>query len=325
MLSCSTLAAGLLSVTGVLAGYNAGSTENIAIYWGQNSAGATNAGQAQQSLSDYCGNSDLDIIPIAFVSSLNPIQLDLTNMADDSNIGQEIKTCQKSGKTILVSVGGSMFTEGPSSPQDAQSKADQLWSMFGPPGNGGGTRPFGDAIVDGFDLDIEAPLQNMGAFAARLRQNIDKANSGGSQKFYLSAAPQCPYPDQNNVDILLGDNAVAFDFIMVQFYNNAKCDIRVFGSAEPGSDPAEAGFNMDVWDTWARSSKNPNAKVFLGVPGGPSAVTPSEKASYQDHRALGPIIAYSKRFSSFAGIMMWDISQVWANEGFLDGVSNAVK
>ncbi|KAI1403265.1 glycoside hydrolase family 18 protein [Hypoxylon fuscum] len=322
----SVFVVGFLWVSQALAGYDPGASDNIAIYWGQNSAGSSNAGQSQKSLSEYCANADVDVIPIAFISNFNPVSIDLTNMDSNKNIGQDISSCQKAGKTILLSIGGSMFTTGPSSPQQAQSLADQVWSMFGPAGNGGNSnRPFGDAVVDGFDLDIEAPLQNMAPFAARLRENMDKANGSGGQKFYLSAAPQCPYPDQNNLDMLHGDDSVAFDFIMVQFYNNAKCDIRVFETMEPNSDPSKAGFNMDKWDQWARSSKNPNAKVFLGIPGGPSAVTSSEKTSYQAPDKLGPIVAYSKTFKSFGGVMIWDMSQVFSNQGFLDAVSIDVK
>ncbi|KAI2611557.1 glycoside hydrolase family 18 protein [Hypoxylon fragiforme] len=320
----SVLTAGLFWAPAALAGYNAGATDNIAIYWGQNSAGISNADKSQKSLAEYCANTDVDIIPIAFLAKFNPMEIDLTNMDDDENMGQEIASCQQAGKTVLLSIGGSMFTQGPSSQQHAQLLADQVWGMFGPKGNAGNsiTRPFGDAVVDGFDLDIEAVLPNIAPFAARLRENIDKANSGGSRKFYLSAAPQCPFPDVNNEAILHGDNAIAFDFVMVQFYNNPVCDIRVFAV---GSDPKEAGFNMAQWDEWARSSKNPNMKVFLGIPGGPTAVTSTEKASYKAPNMLAPIVAYSKSFSSFGGVMIWDMSQVYANDGFLAAIANDVK
>ncbi|KAI1762776.1 glycoside hydrolase family 18 protein [Hypoxylon sp. FL1150] len=324
MIRPSVFAAGLLWVGSAIAGYQAGAADNIAIYWGQNSAGVSDTGKSQKTLSEYCANTAVDIIPIAFLSSFSPVEVSLSNMQQDSNIGQEIISCQKAGKTIMLSIGGATFTSGPSSAQDAQSLADQVWSMFGP-ANGttnSSTRPFGDAVVDGFDLDIEAPLPNMTPFAARLRQHLDTANAGGGKTFYLSAAPQCPYPDQNNKDIMLGNNAVSFDFVMVQFYNNPTCDVRVFGS---NSDPSKSGFNMAVWDKWAQSSKNPNVKIFLGIPGGPSAVTPSQEASYKTPDKLVPIIAYSKSFKSFGGIMIWDMSQVYSNEGFLDAISNGIK
>ncbi|KAI1408190.1 glycoside hydrolase family 18 protein [Hypoxylon sp. FL1857] len=327
MISRSIFLASLLWASKALAGFDPGATDNIAIYWGQNSAGAAGGGSSQKSLGEYCSNSEVDIIPIAFLSSFNPIQVDLTNMGNDNDIGQEISKCQAAGKTILLSIGGATFNSGPSSPQQAQQLADQVWSMFGP--GDGDNRPFGQAVVDGFDLDIEAPLQNIGPFAARLRENMDKANgAGGGRKFYLSAAPQCPYPDQNNQAILQGDSAVAFDFLMVQFYNNPKCDVRAFGtspSKRSSSDTDAGGFNMDQWDQWAHSSKNPKAKIFLGIPGGPTAVSSSQKASYKTPDSLAPIITYSKRYSSFGGVMIWDMSQVWANEGFLDAVASDVK
>ncbi|KAI1471865.1 glycoside hydrolase family 18 protein [Daldinia caldariorum] len=323
MLRHSALTTCLLWASTAFAGYNPDTSDNIAIYWGQNSAGVTGTGKAQKSLSEYCSSAEVDIIPIAFVSSFNPIKVDLSNMADDKNIAEEIKSCQSAGKTILVSLGGATFNSGPSSTENARSLADQIWNMFGPTGNNSSEqRPFGDAVVDGFDLDIEAPLPNMAPFAARLREHMDQANGSGGQKFYLSAAPQCPFPDQNNKDMLQGNDAVAFDFVMVQFYNNPTCDIRVFDGS---TDPTKAGFNMAQWDEWARSSKNPKAKVFLGVPGGPTAVGPSQKASYKAPDALKPIIAYSKKFESFGGVMVWDMSQVWANPNFLDGLSKDVK
>ncbi|KAK6955286.1 hypothetical protein Daesc_002919 [Daldinia eschscholtzii] len=335
MLRYSVLSTCFLWASKAFAVYHAGASDNIAIYWGQNSAGAADIGKSQKSLSEYCSRAEIDIIPVAFVSNFNPIELDLTNMADDKNMAEEVKSCQSAGKTILLSIGGAMFTSGPSSPENAHNLADQLWDMFGPPGNvGSEKRPFGDAVVDGFDIDIEAPLPNMAPFAARLREHIDKANGNGGRKFYLSAAPQCPFPDQNNQVMLQGNEAVAFDFVMVQFYNNRKCDIRVFGGSSTDSnsastrdtnDPMKSGFNMAQWDEWARSSKNPNAKVFLGIPGGPTAVTPSEKASYKAPNALKPIIAYSKQFASFGGVMIWDMSQVWANPSFLDTISKDVK
>ncbi|KAL7624530.1 Chitinase 2 [Parahypoxylon ruwenzoriense] len=311
-----------------LAGFNPGASDNIAIYWGQNSAGVTDAGKSQQSLSEYCSSSNVDIIPISFLYSLDPAQVDLANMGSQ-DIGKEIKSCQEAGKTIMLSIGGATFNTHLPSESEAQTIADQVWSMFGPTdGNSNAARPFGDAVVDGFDLDIEAPIQNIAPFTARLRENMDKASGAGGQKFYLSAAPQCPFPDQNNLSMLQGDGAIAFDFVMVQFYNNPTCDMRVFSAGGGGGasgSSSQSSFNMDVWDEWARGSKNPATKIFLGIPAGESAVGASQKASYKGPQELAPVIAYSKTFQSFGGVMMWDMSQVWANPGFLDAVAAGVK
>lgn len=83
----SVFVVGFLWVSQALAGYDPGASDNIAIYWGQNSAGSSNAGQSQKSLSEYCANADVDVIPIAFISNFNPVSIDLTNMDSNKNIG----------------------------------------------------------------------------------------------------------------------------------------------------------------------------------------------------------------------------------------------
>jgi chitinase len=78
---------------------------------------------------------------------------------------------------------------------------------------------------------------------------------------------------------------------------------------------------QDQWDNWAKTvSKNPDVKVFLGVPAGPTAAG----AGYESASALTDVINYCKAFSSFGGVMMWDASQAWANQGFLSGVASAL-
>lgn len=78
------------------------------------------------------------------------------------------------------------------------------------------------------------------------------------KKYYLSAAPQCVFPDAADGTTL---DAVAFDLVLVQFYNNW-CETFNF---QVGSS-TQSAFNFGVWDNWAKSSKNPAVKVFLGFP-----------------------------------------------------------
>ncbi|KAK6430556.1 Chitinase 2, partial [Oleoguttula sp. CCFEE 5521] len=172
-------------------------------------------------------------------------------------------------------------------------------------------RPFGTAVIDGFDLDIETASTNMVPFAQRLRTLID---ADSSKQRYLTAAPQCVYPDVANNAMLSGD--VHFDAIFVQFYNNP-CGVQAF---VPGA-ATQAAFNFATWDTWAKTvSANPAVKVLLGVPGGPSAAG----LGYVDASTLAGIISYCKGFSSFGGVMMWDASQALANGGFLASVKQAL-
>lgn len=135
-----------------------------------------------------------------------------------------------------------------------------------------------------------------------------------SKKYYLTAAPQCPYPDAADSPML--DGAVSFDAIWVQFYNNF-CGINsyVAGSTTQNS------FNFETWDSWAKNtSKNSKVKVFLGVP----ANTGAAGTGYLSASSLAPVIQYSKTFSSFGGVMMWDASQAYANVGFISSVASTL-
>lgn len=113
------------------------------------------------------------------------------------------------------------------------------------------------------------------------------------------------------------NGGVEFDAVFVQFYNNY-CGLQSF---TPG-DTVQNNFNFNTWDEWAKNgSANPNVKIFLGVPAGPTAAG----SGYMPVSGLTPIIDYVRGFSSFGGIMMWDASQAYANSGFLPGVKGALQ
>ena len=231
---------------------------------------------------------------------------------DLTNGRADITTCQQTyGKTILLSIGGATYSEGGfSSSSAAVTAANNIWAIFGPTTSGSTVpRPFGTAVIDGFDFDFESTVSNMPSFANQLRTLM---NSAGGKTYYLSAAPQCPYPDAADGPMLSG--AVSFDFIWVQFYNNY-CGLNSFtvGSS------TQNNFNFATWDNWAKTtSLNKNVKVFLGIP----ANTGAAGSGYESGSTLASIIAYSKSFSSFGGVMMWDMSQLWANSGFLSAVAS---
>jgi chitinase len=108
------------------------------------------------------------------------------------------------------------------------------------------------------------------------------------------------------------DGAVYFDAIWVQFYNNY-CGLESYVAGAS----TQNNFNFETWDNWAKTvSKNPAVKVLLGVPGSPSAAG----SGYETGSALAAVISYCKTFSSFGGVMTWDMSQIYANAGSLDGV-----
>ena len=206
----------------------------------------------------------------------------------------------------MLSLGGDAYNEGGfTSAAAATTGAEKIWANFGPVQSGSSAlRPFGTAVLDGFDFDFEANVSNMAIFANRLRALM---NAAGDKKYYLSAAPQCPIPDWYNKDIL--DN-VPLDFVNVQFYNNY-CGVSSYVSGAP----QQNNYNFDQWDSWARASKNPAVRILVGVPARQGA-----GGGYISPQALAPVLRYSAGYQSFGGVMMWDASQAWQNSGFISSV-----
>lgn len=279
-------------------------------------------------------DSDIDIVPMAFLFQITtgaggePV-IDFSSQSKDCQyfegtgllncpqIGNDITTCQQQyNKTVLLSIGGATYTEGGFTSEDAAKKGAQMvWETFGPrQPNSTALRPFGDASVNGFDFDFESVTNNMVPFGQSLRSLMDDRTSMTGDKYYLTAAPQCPYPDAADHEML--DGKVYFDAIFVQFYNNY-CGVQ---SYIPNA-TEQTSFNFNTWDNWAKTgSLNKGVKIFLGVPAAPTAAG----SGYVAVDVLAKVIDYCKSFDSFGGVMMWDASQAYANQGFLPGVKSAL-
>ena len=65
-----------------------------------------------------------------------------------TSVGTDIKTCQAKGKIVTLSLGGAGGSVGFSSDSQGESFADQIWDLF--LGGSSTTRPFGDAVLDGY-------------------------------------------------------------------------------------------------------------------------------------------------------------------------------
>ncbi|KAI9066698.1 carbohydrate-binding module family 5 protein [Trametes sanguinea] len=313
-----------LAAAGVVA-FDNSRYDNVAIYWGQNSYGATHSDVAnyQKTLSFYCQDDAIDVIPIAFINKFygtgNAPVLDLANICntttdstfpgtsllDCSFLASDIQTCQSKGKVLTLSLGGGGASVGFQSDSQAEAFADTIWNDF--LGGSSSTRPFGSAVLDGVDLDIESGgTTGYAAFVTRLRSYFN----GASKKYYITGAPQCVYPDASLGAVI---NSVAFDAIYVQFYNNP-CGLQVFNSP--------SGFNFGIWDIWARTiSPNPNVKVYVGAPASSTAAG----SGYVDAATLANILTTTRnRFPSFGGVMMWDASQAYVNGRYDLAAKNAL-
>jgi chitinase len=281
----------------------------IVVYWGQNgySARTTNPNEYEKDLSTTCQeNPHYEAIVLAFVTEArSPANADgtpRTNFSKHCNsmnafdaahprlyrcdaIGRGVNDCQRLGKKVLLSLGGAtgMFVF----PNDgeAQTFAQTTWDMFL---NGKHQyRPFGTAVLDGIDLDIEGG--GRAGYAAYVRRLRELMNADKSRKYYVTGAPQCPFPDAHlgpSPGSALGDVPQLFDYLFVQFYNNF-CG---------GQNPS---FLLSTFNQWSRVGP----KIMLGLPARPEA-----GGGFTTRAALPGILNMVRSNPAFAGIMLWDVS-----------------
>lgn len=300
--------------------------DNVAVYWGQNSYGAAHANDTvnfQKTLSFYCNDNAIDVFPLAFLNvffgpggapslnlanTCNPTDnatFPGTNLPNCASLASDIAFCQFKGKIVTLSLGGATGSVGFQSDSQATSFAQTIWSLF--LGGSSSTRPFGSAILDGVDLDIEG---GGSTYYAAFVNEIRSLASGASKTYYVTAAPQCVFPDGNLGTVL---NTAIFDAIYVQFYNNP-CGLQAFNQA--------SGWDFGLWDNWARStSLNKNAKVYIGAPASSTAAG----SGYVSINTLSSIATQMRTsFPSFGGVMLWDASQAYANNRYDLAIKNAL-
>ncbi|KAJ1734691.1 Chitinase 2 [Coemansia biformis] len=284
------------------------SNSNLVMYWGQNSHAVDNPGENQLPLDEYCDKNSGDVLVLSFLSefesdNLRPPKLNFANscvtsfenstLLHCSGIGKAISKCQKQGKVVLLSMGGARGSYGFTDDMQAERYADRIWDLF--LGGDSHTRPFDNAVLDGIDLDIEGgSAVGYVRFVQRLRERFTEVTG---RRFYVTAAPQCPYPDFYAGPIL--DNAY-LDMVFVQFYNN------YCGVDHPN------WFNFEQWHEWATTiAANKDVRVFLGVPGSRSAAS----SGHVPPEKLKEIINTTRSmFDSFGGVMVWDASQAETNQ-----------
>ncbi|NP_001296619.1 acidic endochitinase precursor [Cicer arietinum] len=290
MEKCFNIIPSLLLISLLIKSSNAA---GIAVYWGQNG----NEG----SLQDACNTNNYQFVNIAFLSTFgngqNP-QINLAGHCDPSTNGctkfsPEIQACQAKGIKVLLSLGGGAGSYSLNSAEEATTLANYLWNNF--LGGTSTSRPLGDAVLDGIDFDIESGGQHYDELAKAL-------NGFSQQKVYLSAAPQCPYPDAHL------DSAIQtglFDYVWVQFYNNPQCQY------------SNGNINnlVNAWNQWTSSQAK---QVFLGVPAS-DAAAPSGGLIPADV-LTSQVLPAIKTSPKYGGVMIWD-----RFNDAQSGYSNAIK
>nr|GLL25193.1 acidic endochitinase-like [Ipomoea trifida] len=250
----------------------------IAIYWGQNGNEGT--------LSETCATGNYDYVNLAFLATFGGGRKPMINLAGHcdpysnacTNLTSEIRSCQAKGVKVMLSIGGGAGAYSLDSSEDARQVATYLWNNF--LGGKSDERPLGDAVLDGIDFDIE---QGNGEHWDDLARFL----SGYNSKVYLSAAPQCPFPDQWVGGAL---NTGLFDYVWVQFYNNPPCQYTSGNLT-----------NLDKsWKLW--TSAIPANNIMLGLPAAPDAagsgfIPPTD--------LISQVLPAIKASAKYGGVMLW--------------------
>jgi chitinase len=220
------------------------SSSNVAVYYGQTDQ------TSAVPLTSVCADPSVDIVVLAFLNhfftpyptstyptlNMGPhcwaassaqVSAGATGLIDcvSDGFAELVRTCQTQyGKKVLLSLGGAIGYSDTQIPSDAaaNSLADTIWDLFLGGSGLESIRPFGDVILDGIDIDNEDPANaaHLPVLISSLRQ--DFANARDIKPYFLSAAPQCPRPDQS---IPLESMQTQIDFVWPQFYNNPECNL----------------------------------------------------------------------------------------------------
>lgn len=296
-------------------GLEAANRHKLVVYWGQNAV--YNAKKERQywekDLTHFCQNSKYDVVVLAFMHvffdarqkdslpALNfayhcekSIHPDYPFLLRCPKIEAGIKECQRNGKQVLISLGGATGGYGFQSDSQAKTFAHTVWNLLLGGKKMQNLRPFGSAILNGVDLDIEGGTHiGYTAFVKELRV-LTKTDTS---KYIIAAAPQCPYPDHflgPNPGKAFGDVPELFDEIYVQFYNNY-CQT---------GDAAQFYPNLKKWLTFSQSRNGP--LIYVGVPSDDRAAF--GRGYYRTPAEMAVIYQKIRHEPRFGGFMFWDAS-----------------
>ena len=157
--------------------------------------------------------------------------------------------------------------------------------------------PLGDVALDGIDFDIE---QGSAKFWNDLATDLKNLGKNGGKTVLLSAAPQCPFPDEWDGGAI---STGLFDYVWVQFYNNEECQFS-----------AGQGAFMNAWKKW---ESVPAGKIFLGLPASKDAAGTGFVPAGELTSHVLPLI---KGSSKYGGVMLW--SKFYDDQ---TGYSSAIK
>jgi chitinase len=210
---------------------------------------------------------------------------DLLNCSD---IGKDIKTCQGKGKKVMLTLGGPNATF--ESPHQAGDFARIMWQMFLGGSNVSLVRPFGDAILDGIELDIQDyRLNGYDVFVRSLRYIID--HNQNKTKYYISAKVSCADNSTELISHLLSQRSL--HFITLHLY----CSPCHYAGP-----PYDSNFTY-IWSYWENIVNNLQIQIFLSL-----IAESIDDCQCIDRDNTAHLLKLVSKTASFGGVMIWDSS-----------------
>lgn len=214
-------------------------------------------------------------------------------------LGPIITECQRIGKPILLSMGGSTGQSNFSSAEQAKEFASTIWALFGADTKNTTTnpiRPFGtNVVLDGFDIDSEVgTTEHYGNFTTALRA-IYARNT--TKPFYISSAPPCTLPSKN----LPLDALLQLDWVWPQFYDARSCGFN------------STGFQASIL-AWSRRLYDNGVIGPLFYVG--ATATNRSSSGFVPGASLQSFLGQldTNNLTNFGGMMLWDGSVALAKD-----------
>ena len=237
------------------------------------------------------------------------------------DIAKGIKECQAKGIKVIVSW-AELWAPTVARKWDPDLLAWWMWNKFLGGYERTLRRPFGDAVLDGVDLDPEGKKKITRRMRQRSPIDFKPRAVRGTPVLWIhcavfsrrpiqykilhhsrAAMPDLDSHDQNAVYNILhpSEEYDAYpDMVFVQFYNNY-CSATSFGKGK--------GFNFHAWDQWATSHSKRQTKVYLGILGKEDHMD----TGYVDYERLTLILDSIHNKQSFGGVMIWDAQYAYSN------------
>ncbi|KAJ3075324.1 hypothetical protein HDU98_008572 [Podochytrium sp. JEL0797] len=200
-----------------------------------------------------------------------------------TQVGADIQHCQSKGIKVILSIGGDMHSPYQFIPGDGVKYANILFNSF-LQGNSS-QRPFGNAILDGVEFDVEKTGPAYTQEQVIMLQTLRKL----SPKSLYSAVPQCYLNGglgDSNTGPVIQAHPELLDYLVIQFYNNPSCSYPF-------------GFNFNVWKTYYAGP------IVIGLAGdATSAIT----GGFLNAGQLQAVVDGVMTDSQFYGISVYDVS-----------------